>query len=81
MDCNNHTLKLLKYCNKNAICKADDEVGSVEQQNRELYREFQRVFCYDLALAKTVPLLKWSLRVTRLLINSGEEKAAKQTAK
>lgn len=81
MDRNNHILKLVKHCDKNAIRKADGEAGSVEQQNGELYSEFQRVFCWDLALAKTVPLLRWSLRVARLLISLGEEKAAKQIAK
>lgn len=45
MDRNNHILKLVKYRNKNAIRKADGEAGSVEQQNREIYSEFHRVFC------------------------------------
>lgn len=45
MDRNNHILKLVKHCDKNAIRKADGEVGSAEQQNGELYSEFQRVFC------------------------------------
>lgn len=45
MDRNNHILKLVKYRNKNAIREADGEAGSVEQQNREIYSEFQRVFC------------------------------------